>query len=40
MSHGCVNMKTTDAGKIFDWADAPDNGNQGTKITIYGDPPE
>lgn len=39
MSHGCVNMKTTDAGKIFEWADAPDNGNSGTKITIYGDPP-
>ncbi len=29
MSHGCVNMKTTDAGKIFDWVDV------GTKITIY-----
>jgi hypothetical protein len=40
MSHGCVNMKTTDAGKIFDWADAPDNGNSGTKITIYGDLPK
>jgi len=37
MSHGCVNMKTTDAGKIFEWADAPANGNKGTKITIYGD---
>lgn len=35
MSHGCVNMKTTDAGRIFEWADAPDNGNPGTKITIY-----
>lgn len=39
MSHGCVNMKTTDAAKIFEWTDAPANGNQGTKITIYGDPP-
>lgn len=39
MSHGCVNMKTTDAGKIFEWADAPDNENSGTKITIYGDQP-
>lgn len=29
MSHGCVNMKTTDAGKLFEWAD------DGTKITIY-----
>lgn len=39
MSHGCVNMKTTDAAKVFEWADAPINGNQGTKITIYGDLP-
>lgn len=40
MSHGCVNMKPADAGKIYDWADASDNGNPGTKITIYGDLPE
>jgi len=39
MSHGCVNMKRTDAAKIFEWADAPADGNQGTKITIYGDQP-
>ena len=39
MSHGCVNMKTTDAGRIFEWTDAPVNGNSGTKITIYGDLP-
>lgn len=39
MSHGCVNMKTTDAAKVFEWADAPADVNQGTKITIYGDPP-
>lgn len=39
MSHGCVNMKTTDAGKIYDWADAPADGQPGTKITIYGDLP-
>jgi lipoprotein-anchoring transpeptidase ErfK/SrfK len=39
MSHGCVNMKTTDAGKIYDWADAPSDGQPGTKITIYGDLP-
>lgn len=39
MSHGCVNMKTTDAGKIYDWADAPVDGQPGTKITIYGDLP-
>lgn len=39
MSHGCVNMKTTDAGKIFEWADAPNGENSGTRITIYGDLP-
>jgi len=39
MSHGCVNMKTTDAAKIFEWADAPADGNPGTIITIYGDQP-
>lgn len=39
MSHGCVNMKTTDAGKIYDWADASADGQPGTKITIYGDLP-
>jgi len=43
MSHGCVNMKTTDAEKLYNWADPPTNGNithadnknQGTKVTIY-----
>ena len=39
MSHGCVNMKTTDAAKVFEWADAVTGGKKGTKITIYGDPP-
>lgn len=39
MSHGCVNMRTADAAKVFEWADAPINGNKGTKITIYGDLP-
>lgn len=29
MSHGCVNMKTTDAAKIYEWSDV------GTPITIY-----
>ena len=29
MSHGCVNMKTTDIAKLYDW------GRIGTKITIY-----
>ena len=35
MSHGCVNMKTTDAEKMFNWTDGPMNGNPGTTITIY-----
>jgi len=35
MSHGCVNMKTTDADKLFQWADSPINGKKGTLITIY-----
>ncbi len=39
MSHGCVNMKTTDVAKLFAWADGPGGGTGGTTITIYGDPP-
>ena len=35
MSHGCVNMKTTHAGKLFEWADAPAGQKNGTTITIY-----
>lgn len=35
MSHGCVNMKTTDVAKIFEWADGPIDGKKGTLITIY-----
>lgn len=47
MSHGCVNMRTVDAQKLYDWAgpvtqanvtSATDN-NPGTKITIYGQAP-
>lgn len=43
MSHGCVNMRTIDAEKLYNWA-APDSTahtiyadseNQGTKVTIY-----
>lgn len=30
MSHGCINMKTTDVAQIYEWAQV------GTKITIYG----
>ncbi|QQG42120.1 MAG: L,D-transpeptidase [Candidatus Woesebacteria bacterium] len=33
MSHGCVNMRTIDAEKIFYWAEV------GTKITVYGQAP-
>ena len=33
MSHGCVNMRTIDAEKIFGWAE------EGTKINIYGKAP-
>ena len=35
MSHGCVNMKTTDVAKLFEWADGPVDGKEGTTITIY-----
>ena len=33
MSHGCVNMRTIDAQKLYSWAEV------GTKITIYGQAP-
>ncbi|HKB88865.1 MAG TPA: L,D-transpeptidase [Patescibacteria group bacterium] len=47
MSHGCVNMRTVDAQKLYDWANPTTNGgitpatsdNPGTKITIYGQAP-
>lgn len=47
MSHGCVNMRTVDAEKLYNWADPPTTGlttttsvdNLGTKITIYGQAP-
>lgn len=43
MSHGCVNMKTTDIAKLYEWATPLTNGlttnatsdNPGTKITIF-----
>lgn len=42
MSHGCVNMRTTDIAKLYDWATPTTQGlttlassdNPGTKITI------
>jgi lipoprotein-anchoring transpeptidase ErfK/SrfK len=47
MSHGCVNMRTVDAEKLYYWVNPPTNGNvslsstdnPGTKITIYGKAP-
>lgn len=39
MSHGCVNMKTTDVAKLYEWADGPQDGKQGTLITISGEWP-
>lgn len=38
MSHGCVNMKTTDVAKLFAWADGPRDGAKGTTITIFDEP--
>ena len=42
MSHGCVNMKTTDAKKLYDWVNPPTDGNitysekdAGTVVTIF-----
>lgn len=37
MSHGCVNMKTTDVAKLYEWTDGPLDGNKGTAITIFSD---
>jgi len=39
MSHGCINMKTTDVAKLYEWADGPVGGKKGTLITIYGEEP-
>lgn len=47
MSHGCVNMRVEDAGKIFYWTNPTAKGstyptaeNPGTLITIYGNTPK
>lgn len=51
MSHGCVNMRTSDAQLLYDWADPPvtdikkwstlaDASNPGTRVTIYGTTPK
>lgn len=47
MSHGCVNMRTVDAQKLYNWVDPATTGSTtlssdtdpGTKITIYGQAP-
>ena len=47
MSHGCVNMRTVDAKKLYDWVNPITSGSYtpatkddpGTKITIYGQAP-
>lgn len=44
MSHGCINMKTEEVEKIYEWADPQSTGsvtypteeNPGTEIVIYG----
>jgi len=39
MSHGCVNMKTSDVARLFEWADGPSKeAKQGTLVTIFEDP--
>jgi lipoprotein-anchoring transpeptidase ErfK/SrfK len=47
MSHGCVNLRTIDAEKLYYWVSPDARGNitrstsdnPGTKITIYGEAP-
>ena len=48
MSHGCLNMITADAEKLFYWTEPELDGkksiratgnNPGTKIVIYGEAP-
>jgi hypothetical protein len=49
MSHGCINMKTEEAEKLYYWADPDLSGkpsilassvNPGTQVVIYGNPPD
>jgi len=50
MSHGCINMKTEEAEKLFYWANPSisegqhsvyaDGENTGTRVIIYGETPE
>lgn len=46
MSHGCINMRIEDAGKIFYWSNPnagsvsyPTAANPGTLVTVYGTTP-
>ncbi len=50
MSHGCINMRTSDAQTLYEWANPivinqkawstlVDTSNQGTRVTIYGETP-
>lgn len=34
MSHGCVNMRPVDARALFDWVDAPADGQKGTAVSV------
>lgn len=48
MSHGCINMRRSDAKKLYEWADPQVTGyttyatkdNPGTQVTIYGVAPK
>jgi len=47
MSHGCINLRTEDAEKLYDWVEPDTQGNvttvsesnQGTPVYIYGEAP-
>ncbi|HUD45122.1 MAG TPA: L,D-transpeptidase [Patescibacteria group bacterium] len=34
MSHGCVNLRQTDAKTLYDWADGPNGNTPGTEVSI------
>ncbi len=48
MSHGCINMRSEDAGVLFAWAQPATDGHTtyeskndpGTLVTVYGEPPK
>lgn len=39
MSHGCVNLRTADAVKLYGWIELPSPNSSGTPIHIYGTTP-